>query len=127
MIYNTSLSHPYMFSTISGKTMLDTSFEAINRRLKLLLLTGYNEMFMNPNLGCGLYETTFDYADEPTYIVIRDMICDSIDKFEKSIEVTKDMIDISMDNSTNHIKITINYRVRNTDLYGSTDLGFEVN
>lgn len=126
MIYTTSLSHPNMFSTISGKTMLDTTFEAINRRIALLVQTAYTELFGYPQFGCGLYETTFDYADEVMYSTLQSMISDSITKFESTIECTREMITVSRDPNTQHIKITIGYRIKNSEQYGSTDLSLGV-
>lgn len=125
MKYTTSLSFPNIFSTISGRTMLDTAFEAINRRVSLLVQSAYLELFGEPDFGCGIYELTFDYAIDETFELLGQMISDSIGKYEPSIYVTKDMIDVSVDNNTNHIKITINYIIKDSDMNGHTtiDLG----
>lgn len=127
MIYTSSLSFPNMFSTSSGKTRLDTSFDAINNRLSLLLQTAYLELLGNPDFGCGLYETTFDYAIEYTYNNIKDMVVDAIRKYEPSLIVSKDTIDVYSEIGSNVIKITISYQISGSDIYNSTSLTLGVN
>lgn len=126
MIYTTSLSFPYIFSTISGKTMLDTSFEAINRRLSLLVQSAYTELFGDPDFGCGIYELTFDIANEETFSLLKDMLVDSIKKYEPSIIVNLSSIDIYANKENNHINITINYIIADTSLSGSADISLGV-
>ena len=126
MKYTTSLSFPNVFSTISGRTMLDTAFEAINRRLSLLIQSAYMELFGEPDFGCGIYELTFDYAVEDTFLMLKKMIADSIDKYEPSIIVNRDMIDVYTNRDNNHIEITINYIIRDSDMNGSTTMSLGV-
>ena len=125
MVYKSSLSFPNMFSTISGKTMVDTSIEAINRRLSLLILSAYTELFGDPNFGCGIYEITFDYATEVTYQKLKDMIYESITNYESCVETSPDMIQVDFNKENNHIEVTVNYIIVNSNLTGSTrvDLG----
>ena len=125
MTYKSSLSFPNIFSTISGKTMIDTTIEAINKRLSLLILSAYTELFGDPNFGCGVYEVTFDYAAEITYQRLKDMIYDSITQYESCVETSPDMIHINFDNKTKHIGVTVGYNVVNSTLSGSAtmDLG----
>lgn len=125
MTYKSSLSFPNIFSTISGKTMIDTTIEAINKRISLLVLSAYTELFGDPNFGCGVYEITFDYAAEITYQKLKDMICDSITKYESCAETSPDMIQVKFNNKNNHIEVTVGYNVVNSNLSGSTsvDLG----
>lgn len=126
MIYTTSLSFPNMFSTISGKTMLDTTFEAINTRLSLLIQSAYLELFGDPNFGCGIYEITFDYAVDATFDLLKKMISESIEKYEPSVYVSMDMIDVSVNKESNHIEITINYIVRDSDMQGQTTMNMNL-
>lgn len=126
MIYTNSLSFPNIFSTVSGKTMLDTSFEAINRRLSLLVQSAYLELFGDPEFGCGIYELTFDYAVDTTFHLLKEMITDSISIYEKSIIVKQDMIDVSINNENNHINITINYIIRDSDMQGAASMSLGV-
>lgn len=126
MIYSASISYPNMFSSSSGKTSVKTAFDAINNRLALLLQSAYTELFGDPAFGCGLYEMTFEYATDSTYLILKDMIVDAITKYEPSIEVTKDGIEIEFNKLNNHIEITINYRMRGSDLYNSTALELNV-
>lgn len=126
MIYTTSLSFPNIFSTISGKTMLDTTFEAINKRLLLLVQSAYLELFGDPDFGCGIYEITFDYATDITFDLLKKMISESIEKYEPSIYVSTDMINVSINNKNNHIEITINYIVRDSDMSGSATMNMDL-
>ena len=54
------------------------------------------------------------------------MIADSIDKYEPSIIVNRDMIDVFMNRDNNHIEITISYIVRDSDMNGSTTMSLGV-
>lgn len=125
MAYTSSLSFPNIFSTITGKTMIDTSIEAINKRLSLLVLSAYTELFGDPNFGCGIYEVTFDYAAEITFQRLKDMISDSASLYESCVTISPEMIDVEFNRETNHILVTINYIVRNSGISNSTtvDLG----
>ena len=120
MIYTTSLSFPNMFSTINGKTMLDTTFEAINTRLSLLMQSAYTELFGDPNFGCGLYEITFDYASEAAFMLLKQVISESIDKYEPSLFVPLDNIVININEENNHIEITIIYIIKDSEISSST-------
>lgn len=125
MAYTSSLKFPNIFSTISGKTIVDTSIEAINRRLGLLVLSAYTELFGDPNFGCGIYEITFDYASEITFQQLKDMISESITIYESTVSCSSDMINVEFNRETNHIFVTINYIVKNSAISNSTtvDLG----
>ena len=119
MIYSASISYPNIFSSSSGKTTVKTAFDAINNRLSLLLQSAYTELLGDPDFGCGLYEMTFEYADDSTYLILKDMISEAITKYEPSIE-------IEFNKLNNHIEITITYRMRGSDLYNSTNLNLNV-
>ena len=125
MTYKSSLSFPNIFSTISGKTTIDTTIEAINRRISLLILSAYTELFGDPNFGCGIYEITFDYAAELTYQKLKDMIYDSVTKYESCAETSPDMIHVKFNEKSNHVEVTVGYNVVKSSLSGSTsvDLG----
>ena len=126
MIYSASISYPNIFSSSRGKTTVKTAFDAINNRLSLLLQSAYTELLGDPDFGCGLYEMTFEYADDSTYLILKDMISEAITKYEPSIEVNKEDIKIEFNKLNNHIEITITYRMRGSDLYNSTNLNLNV-
>ena len=122
MIYTSSISFPNIFSPVSGKTKIDTTFNAINKRLSLLIQTAYMELFGNPEFGCGIYETMFDYANNATFDILRRKIFDSIKKFENTIIVSEDTININFNPLNNHVEIHIGYTIKDTSIKGETSL-----
>ncbi len=127
MIYTNSLSHPNMFSTSSGKTMVDTAIESINRCIALLVQTGFGELFGQPELGSGLYEVTFDYVNNQYFDTLKNIIVDAITKFESRVTTNHDMIHVNVNPENNHIHITIGYSLNETNQYNETSLSVGVN
>lgn len=127
MIYTNSLSHPNMFSTVSGKTMIDTTTESINRCIALLVQTGFGELFGLPELGSGLYEVTFDYVNQQYFDTLKNIIVDAVTKFESRVTVSEDMIKVKVNETNNHISITIGYMISDTDQYNETEVNVGVN
>lgn len=127
MIYTNSLSHPNMFSASSGKTMIDTATESINRCIALLIQTGFGELFGNPELGSGLYEVTFDYVNQQYFDTLKNILVDAISKFESRVTTSNDMIRISVDPKNNHIHITVGYTISDSNQYNETSLDIGVN
>lgn len=126
MIYTTAVSFPNIFSTATGKTKLNATFEAINTRLSVLIQTAYTELFGNPDFGCGIYEATFDYASEDSFDALADNLSEAIERFEPTLTVSSDMIEIKFNQQTHHIEITINYILKNTNFSSSTTLDLGV-
>ena len=82
MVYTTSISHPNMFSTVTGETIVDTALESINRCISLLILTGFTELFGNPAFGSGIYEAQFETTpagEEITFEVSQVMLPVDVD------------------------------------------------
>lgn len=127
MIYTNSLSHPNMFSASSGKTMIDTATESINRCIALLIQTGFGELFGNPELGSGLYEVTFDYINQQYFDSLKNIIVDAIEKFESRVETSIDMINVETNPENNHIHITIGYMISESNQYNETTVNVGVN
>lgn len=127
MIYTNSLSHPNMFSTSSGKTMIDTATESINRCIALLVQTGFGELFGNPELGSGLYEVTFDYVNQQYFDSLKNILVDAITKFESRVTTSSDLITVTADPENNHIHITIGYVISESNQYNETSLNVGVN
>ena len=129
MIYTNSLSHPNMFSTVSGKTMLDTAIESINRCIALLIQTSFGELFGFPELGSGLYEVTFDYVNNQYFDTLRNIIVDAITKFESRVITSDNMIRVEFIPETSHIHITVGYELADTNQYNETsiEVGVSVN
>ena len=126
MIYTNSLSHPNMFSASSGRTMIDTATESINRCIALLIQTGFGELFGNPELGSGLYEVTFDYVNQQYFDSLKNILVDAISKHEHRVTTTEDMINVENNPENNHIHITIGYMISGTDQYGETSVNVGV-
>lgn len=126
MVYSNSLSHPNMFSTVSGRTMVDTAIESINRCISLLILTGITELFGEPEFGSAIYETTFDFVTDAYIDQLKLIISDAIAKFEKRVVCKPEDINARYNNETNNIHITIGYNVKNSQQFVETDFEVEV-
>ena len=116
-----------MFSASSGKTMIDTATESINRCIALLVQTGFGELFGNPELGSGLYEVTFDYVNQQYFDTLKNILVDAISKFESRVTTTIDMISVENNPENNHIHITIGYTINESNQYNETSLDVGVN
>ena len=55
------------------------------------------------------------------------MVVDAIRKYEPSLIVSKDTIDVYSEIGSNVIKITISYQISSSDIYNSTSLTLGVN
>lgn len=126
MVYTTSLSHPNMFSTITGKTIVDTALESINRCITLLILTGFTELFGNPEFGSGIYEATFDYVTDSYKDQLKLIISDAVTKFETRVICNRDNIFVEHNPETNHIFIRVGYVIKGSNQYSETIVNMEV-
>ena len=126
MVYTNSISHPNMFSTVTGKTMIDTALESINRCITLLILSGFTELFGDPAFGSGIYELTFDYVTESYFDQLRLVICDAISKYEHRVTCDREDIYITHDPTTNHVYIRVGYTIKGSNQYSEASINMEV-
>lgn len=127
MIYANSLSHPNMFSTISGKTMVDSGLLSINKCISLLITTGFTELFGMPEFGSGIYEATFDFVTDNYLDTLKLIISDAIKKYEHRVQCDPEDIKATYDETTNHIHITVGYTIVKSGEYSETELSVGVN
>lgn len=111
-----SLAFPEMFT--NSKTMLYNDREATVSNLKLLLLSDKTSLLGDPYFGTNLKRMIFENGS----VLLRDIIIDdiytAIVTFMPQIQLTRDNIDVEIDDLTVTITIRcinkINYQ---TDLY----------
>lgn len=111
-----SLAFPEMFT--NSKTMLYTDREATVSNLKLLLLSDKTSLLGDPYFGTNLKRMIFENGS----VLLRDIIIDdiytAIVTFMPQIQLTRDNIEVEIDDLTVTITIRcinkINYQ---TDLY----------
>lgn len=111
-----SLAFPEMFT--NSKTMLYNDREATVSNLKLLLLSDKTALLGDPYFGTNLKRMIFDNGS----VLLRDIIIDdvytAIITFMPQIQLTRDNIDVEIDDLTVTITIRcINKLNYQTDLY----------
>lgn len=111
-----SLAFPEMFT--NSKTMLYNDREATVSNLKLLLLSDKMSLLGDPYFGTNLKRMIFDNGS----VLLRDIIIDdvytAIITFMPQIQLTRDNIDVEIDDLTVTITIRcINKLNYQTDLY----------
>lgn len=126
MVYTTSLSHPNMFSAVTGETLIDTALESINRCIALLILTGFTELFGNPAFGSGIYEAQFDYVTEAYKDQLKLIISDAVTQFESRVICERDNVYVTHNPETNHIFIRVGYVIKGSNQYSETIVNMEV-
>lgn len=126
MVYTTSISHPNMFSTVTGETIVDTALESINRCISLLILTGFTELFGNPAFGSGIYEAQFDYVTDAYKDQLKLIISDAIARFESRVTCDRDNIYVTHNPENNHIFIRVGYTIKGSNQYSETIINMEV-
>ena len=126
MLFKKSISYPQVFDSISGRTLLDDEFTSINRCIALILTSAKGELLGSPDFGSRLYELLFDPLVEDTRTNIIDEIVKTLKKYEKRITIDKNDVDVVKDDKKqNSYKITISYKLANSDIENSTILKFE--
>lgn len=126
MLFKKSISYPQVFDSISGRTLLDDEFTSINRCIALILTSAKGELLGSPDFGSRLYELLFDPLVEDTRTNIIDEIVKTLKKYEKRITIDKNDVDVVKDEKKqNSYKITISYKLANSDIENSTILKFE--
>jgi phage baseplate assembly protein W len=119
-LFTTSIKFPNIFDLTSGNTNTDNEYVSINRCLALLLTTAKGELLGDPDFGCTLYERLFNGYTTSEAADIKDDIVDSIAKYEKRIVVNTTDINIEpIDIEQHKFKISIKYRLQNSDLYST--------
>jgi len=100
-----------------GKTAFNQSFttyEQVKTNIKSLLLTKKGERVMQPELGSGLNELTFDNNDDLFAILLEDTIIETLRVWLPYVNV--EYIDVSKSNLSreyNQVEISITFRIGN--------------
>lgn len=86
---------------------------AIRGALRNLIHTRHYERPFAPEMGCQIHNLLFENMDVLTLAVAERAIRDSINKFEPRVE----LLNVELDSTDrNDLNITLEYRIRNTDL-----------
>lgn len=120
MLYNTSIKFPYIFSSTTGATELDTNFDSINRSIALILLTGTNEVFGNPAFGSNIKRYQFREITPAIKNLLIDDLVSAITKFENRIILNSENINLEQVNDT--LKVNISYKLKNSNATNTTDI-----
>ena len=86
---------------------------AIARSIRNLVLTNPGERFFNPNLGSRVYESLFDNVDEISAAAIRDVIEQTIIRFEPRVKLEDVKVKGDFDN--HQFDVTITYDIIGAD------------
>lgn len=124
MLYNTSISFPYLFSDNDGQTQLDTNFTSINRSIALILLTGKGELLGNPEFGSNLKLYQFNEVTPEVVALLTDEIIQAITDFENRITLDTNNIQITQELDT--VKINISYTLKNSDITGQSSVIYPI-
>ena len=123
MLFKKSIKYPIIFDSISGRTQLDDEFTSINRCIALILTSAKGELLGSPDFGSHLYELLFDPKDSLTEVNVIEDIVQTLSTYEKRIIVDKSDITIEdVKDTPNTYKITITYKLSNSEVEYSTDV-----
>ena len=100
-----SIAFPHIFNSNKVTTNINKDFEALKSNLYLLLKSGKNELFGDPNFGTNLYSLIYNQNNA----VLRDIIIDSIYTnilvYMPQLAIKRNDIEIIFDNINIKIKI----------------------
>jgi len=112
---NTTISYPYIFNSLTGKSQLDYDIMSINNCLTLLLGSTRNELLGEPSFGTNLYQYLFEHSNEALYDLIKADIVETVNKYEKRITVAPEYIYITPGDN-NDLYINIKYLLKNAGI-----------
>ncbi len=104
---------PVRFDDINMDNSMVTKEEDIYQSLRILLGTQPGERTMQPRFGCNMRQFMHEVATESLFTRIKQVIKDSILRFEARIDV--ESIQTEYDPNEGILHITIDYRIRQTN------------
>lgn len=105
---------PIRFDEINRDSIMVSKEQDIYESLKILLGTHPGERVMQPAFGCNLRQFAHEVPSSSLFTMIKEVIRDSILRFEARIDVEK--IDIEHDGASDGVLyITVSYKIRQTN------------
>lgn len=89
--------------------------EKIRESIAIILGTAKGERVMHPDFGCGINELVFEVNNTTTRTLVAFHIKEALREWERRIEVL-DVIAKGDSKEENKLLITINYRIRSSNL-----------
>ncbi|NLL15451.1 MAG: GPW/gp25 family protein [Fibrobacter sp.] len=89
--------------------------EKIRESIAIILGTAKGERIMHPDFGCGINELVFEVNNATTRTLVAFHIKEALREWERRIEVL-DVVAKSDSKEENKLLITINYRIRSSNL-----------
>jgi phage baseplate assembly protein W len=116
---------PLLPSIEDGQMRYPSLGESVRDNLKVILLTRPGEQLMHPDFGAGLE----DFLHEPNTLMtrrrIRDLILQSIERWEPRIAV--DRVEVAeVENRPTRVRVEIAYRLRRTGVAQQLGLSLDV-
>jgi phage baseplate assembly protein W len=114
-----SINFPFRDDEINGKLlkMNTTTVDDIRSSLYFFISTKKGERWYDPEFGTSLYEFLFEKNDNLTASEIRDSLKVDIEKYFNNVTIK----DITIDQSEETNKLTINISFIYTNLYNTID------
>ena len=114
-----SINFPFKDDLTDGKLlkMNTTTVDDIRSSLYFFISTKKGERWYDPNFGTKLYEFLFEKNDEITASQIRESLKADIERYFNNITIK----DITIDQSEETNKLTINISFIYTNLYNTVD------
>jgi phage baseplate assembly protein W len=114
-----SIKFPFKDDTVDGKLfkMNTTTVDDIRSSLYFFITTKKGERWYDPEFGTKLYEFLFEKNDQITALQIQDSLKTDIEKYFNNVTIK----DITIDQSEETNKLTINISFIYTNLYNTVD------
>ncbi len=97
-----------------GGIALATEEQAIERSIRLILATAYNERRMRPNFGCGIHDLVFGSNDATMVGLIRYHVMEALGWWEPRITVADVQVETSPDDPA-QVMVVVRYVVKATN------------
>lgn len=109
----------------SGDVDLVEGEADVKQAIRLILSTTPGERIMRPRFGCGIHTYAFETVDTTTLALIEEDVRDALTEWEPRIELRS--VDAELADATaGRLEVTIDYRVRRTNVEGSLVYPFYV-
>ena len=98
-----------------GRLKVDNTIELINASIKNIINWPERTKFFNEAYGCRIWELLEEPDDSLTKSLAKQFITDSINQWEKRVELVNSNIKVVGINQSS-INLSITYRIRNTKI-----------
>lgn len=119
-----TISFPNMFNKNKHilSTNLSYNINSINESLKSLFMVSKGELLGDPSYGNNLKEMVFSLINQPNIILVKQAILSAIEKYEPRVNTNLNYIKIFASQDSNSFKITIYYKIVDSDEVYNVDI-----